>query len=181
MKSLDHELDWLAFRYVAGELAVDEAAAFEQRLAEDQAARDAVAGAVDLSQTILAAESLVSATTVESAAFVQRGWTSHAAWFALGATACLLLLLVLNFAGRPERGSSVSAELADAWSQRLESTVEPEALLDLSDSESPEPNEPDDEPIMTAEAPAWMVEAVHSLHSGEPDGPDSAPTQEVES
>lgn len=42
------ELLLLAFRYVSGELAADEAALFEVRLADDQVARDALADAVEL-------------------------------------------------------------------------------------------------------------------------------------
>jgi hypothetical protein len=42
------ELPWLAFRYVSGEMAGDEAAAFEDRLDQDQEAREAVAQAVEL-------------------------------------------------------------------------------------------------------------------------------------
>ena len=46
------DLPWLAFRYVAGELAGDEAAAFERRLDTDQGAREAVAEVVELSGAV---------------------------------------------------------------------------------------------------------------------------------
>ncbi len=42
------DLAWLAFVYVSGELTHAEAEAFERRLAQDQAAREAVAEAVAL-------------------------------------------------------------------------------------------------------------------------------------
>jgi hypothetical protein len=49
---MNDDLHWLAFRYVCGELSADEETAFECRLAEDQAAREAVAAAVELQQAI---------------------------------------------------------------------------------------------------------------------------------
>lgn len=49
---LADETDWLAVRYVLGELPADAAAAFEDRLAEDQPAREAVARAARLVETL---------------------------------------------------------------------------------------------------------------------------------
>lgn len=46
------DVDWLAFRYAAGELDGAELAAFEQMLAESQPAREQVAAAVELFQAI---------------------------------------------------------------------------------------------------------------------------------
>ena len=42
------DLDWLAYEYAAGELSDSQCAAFEERLAIDQSAREAVAAAVEL-------------------------------------------------------------------------------------------------------------------------------------
>jgi hypothetical protein len=44
----DTDLDWLAYQYAAGELSVSQLSAFEERLAVDQSAREAVAAAVEL-------------------------------------------------------------------------------------------------------------------------------------
>lgn len=49
------DLDWLSFRYIAGDLSPDDADAFESRLAADQAAREAVARSVHLSCALTAA------------------------------------------------------------------------------------------------------------------------------
>ena len=46
--SPDGDLDWLAYQYVSGELDDAQLEAFEQRLAGDQSAREAVAVAVEL-------------------------------------------------------------------------------------------------------------------------------------
>ena len=50
----DSEILWLAFRYVAGELAPDEAESFEHCLDQDQEAREAVARAVELTGAVAA-------------------------------------------------------------------------------------------------------------------------------
>lgn len=52
MSATIDELHWLAFRYVAGELSAAEEERFEQRLAKDQAAREAVEQAAELSNAI---------------------------------------------------------------------------------------------------------------------------------
>jgi anti-sigma factor RsiW len=50
------DLEWTAFRYVANELSAAEAVAFEDRLADDQAAREAVARCVQLTHSVVALE-----------------------------------------------------------------------------------------------------------------------------
>jgi hypothetical protein len=59
----DADLDWLSFRYLIGELSDHNVLAFEERLAVDQTAREALATAVELSQAIMVAgEESVSPT-----------------------------------------------------------------------------------------------------------------------
>jgi hypothetical protein len=53
------ELDWSAFRYVAGEATPDEARALEERMAGDQAAREAVARAATLGLRLASSEQAV--------------------------------------------------------------------------------------------------------------------------
>lgn len=50
--SFDTDLDWQAFLYVSGEMSADESQAFEMRLADDQAAREAVAAAVEIATAV---------------------------------------------------------------------------------------------------------------------------------
>jgi|GEM_PF-1184644 len=63
-----HDLDWLAFRYVTEELSPAEMTAFEVQLAEDQAAREAVAAAVLLIQTVEAVEGSLDEVAAETVA-----------------------------------------------------------------------------------------------------------------
>lgn len=48
------ELEWQAFLYVSNEMSAEEAVAFENRLAEEQAAREAVVAAVELTARVAA-------------------------------------------------------------------------------------------------------------------------------
>lgn len=89
------DLDWLAFRYVAGELDADEARTFEQRLEGELSAQDALCRAVALSERLVMLQpaSIMVAT---------RGrWLStimeRAAWAGLGAAAAALLFLLLGW------------------------------------------------------------------------------------
>src|SRR6185369_3058104 len=99
----DGDLDWLAFRYVSGELPADEAATFEELLAADQAAREAVASAVQVTQAVLAAIPAQVATPVVSPR--RNTWRERAAWMVLGATAaCVLLFIAWEFIVPREAG-----------------------------------------------------------------------------
>lgn len=48
----ENDVNWLAFRYAAGEMTADEQHRFEQRLADDQTAREAVEQAVELTAAV---------------------------------------------------------------------------------------------------------------------------------
>lgn len=121
------ELHWLAFRYVAGEMIDAEWEAFEQQLADDQSAREAVEQAVELHQAM----SLVAAEPWSPSRSAWRvALRNPAAWGATAA-ACLLLALSLWWLVGPgtpaidpahEPGpaaapddSQASASLASAW------------------------------------------------------------------
>ena len=88
-----HDLDWLAFRYVAGEMPAAELSAFEDRLADDQPAREAVARAAQLAQTVALA---AAPPQVLPAAADRSSWLQPAAWMSMGAAACLAVVLYLN-------------------------------------------------------------------------------------
>src|SRR5436309_2063668 len=91
----DHndDLDWLAFCYAAGELDSAEAELFEARLVDDQAACEALASAVELTQTVAAAETQFG-DFVAPASRVHSDWNRRLSWMAVGGLASLLLALL---------------------------------------------------------------------------------------
>jgi len=106
------DLDWTAFRYVAGELTPAEASAFELRLGDDQRAREAVAEAVELAGAL----SLVTASDATTLAIPRRRSSSRRAlaWSgaAVAAAACVLAYLApVRRSGRAEESN-----IARAWS-----------------------------------------------------------------
>lgn len=84
----DDDLPWLAFRYVTGEMTADEEARFEQRLADDQAAREAVEQAVELHEAVR----MVSSEPVPRRSVGVR----HLAWLGAAAAAAILVSVGLN-------------------------------------------------------------------------------------
>src|SRR5262245_16159830 len=117
------ELAWLAFRFIAGEMTADETTAFELRLADDQAAREAVAAAVELFHAVCAAEAAEPVVAV--AAKERSTWSQKVTWVASGAVAAALLVMVslnlgsvANWFGSNNGATvaAVSPALADAWS-----------------------------------------------------------------
>src|SRR5882724_11426732 len=96
----NNDLDWLAFCYAAGELESAEAEQFESRLADDQPAREALARAVELCQTVTAAETQrrdyvsPAAAQITPAAQAQVEWNQRLSWMAIGGLASLLVALL---------------------------------------------------------------------------------------
>lgn len=146
-------LDWLAFQYLANELGTAERAAFEDSLAENQAAREAVARAVELTQMLSAARDLDEIVVRSSEAPVpasrrSAAWSIPAAsvpavWMGIGAAACLALVAVWSFwspaddsvspavTAKSVKANAKTLELANAWSTaRAEFAAQQEALWD---------------------------------------------------
>lgn len=178
------ELDWLAFCYIANELSAEDHKAFEERLADDQQAREAVARAVELTQNLAAipvCEQIVERPRVTVAGRHSDSWR-RAVYLAVGGVACLLLLLafvVNRDGGSPDSGDPAIADknserLAFAWVETLDETVsaeleEPFLLAAETDDETLTRNDAefasfneagDDESIAT---PDWMLAAVSGL------------------
>src|SRR6266850_973110 len=120
-RECQNELDWLAFCYAADELSPAEAEQFEARLADDQAAREALARAVELTHAVAAAEAQ-SGDFVTLAARSSTNWNTRLSWMAIGGLASLLLALLWSGVVGPtwtaaqRRFSAASQhELALAW------------------------------------------------------------------
>jgi len=86
-RSTDFDLDWIAFCYVAGELPVEEAQAFERRLADDPAACESLSTAVELAQlSALALDTAALDTAALDTAALDTAATNAAATNAAAAT-----------------------------------------------------------------------------------------------
>jgi hypothetical protein len=165
------DLDWLAFQYIHDELSADQAEEFEQRMAEDQAAREAVAEAVLLCQAVAA-----GAKEVIPAGTEHRSWLLHAAWAAIGAAACLALVFVLRsptrqpvtpLAQRPQLSDLTDEELALVWALSLES---PEGLLVDDEDLNLASDTRDAEREVVV--PPWMLEALGGSQEVAPVAPE---------
>jgi hypothetical protein len=178
-----YDLDWLAFCYAAGDLNATEAEQFEARLADDQAAREALARAVELTQTIAAAETQYCTDTeysfdtkygdlVAPAARTSLDWNRRLSWMAVGGLASLLIAMLWSgyigptwHTAHNRLTANSRYQLAMAWNQaRDEFAGVREAALWLplasdADDESIAANMGDD----VAEAPSWMTAAVFSV------------------
>jgi hypothetical protein len=178
------ELDWLAFCYAAGELSSAETEQFEVRLADDQAAREALARAVELTQIVAAAEAQ-SGEFITPAVRSGNEWNTRLSWMAIGGLASLLVALLWSGVVGPtwtaaqRRFSAASQhELALAWNMtRTEIANVREAGLWLP---GPAANEADDEPgndlrideMGVDESPSWMTAAVFGQATDDSDQPN---------
>jgi anti-sigma factor RsiW len=154
------ELDWLAYCYLSDELHGDERSTFENRLADDQAAREALARSVELMQAIAVAEAHEGQRPVP-AAVIRRTttWPRRLAWMSLGASAALVIVAVwVQF-------DSITAlfvpapvdrrELAEVWSQTRETVRD---IVQSEPYEYPTPMEAD--PSSDESLPSWISAAV---------------------
>ena len=183
MISDKQDLDWLAFCYAAGELTPVEAEQFELRLVDDQSIREALARAVELGQTVAAAEGgavfcksnhdSVNSEKVLLASRAGKTWHNRFAWMAIGGLASLLLALLwsdvigpsLQTANRNYRVFS-QRNLAFAWTETRSQLADvreagywPTTFSMDSDDEAATIGLFDD---TMPDAPSWMTAAVFS-------------------
>jgi hypothetical protein len=174
------DLAWQAFRYVAGELDGPELDCFEMLLAEDQAAREAVAQAIELSQATAAAldhspvrragsvNSLhsVSLNKDEDGRIGNSSYVNRLAWLAAALAACVLVAIGLGqWSKTPASSAAANSDaLAVRWS---EVRADQQALwMDDGDTaaaysdwaENVDSSDQQQESI--AVAPEWMLAAV---------------------
>lgn len=131
----DDETDWLALRYLLGELSTSDAAAFEDRLGEDQTAREAVARASRL-VTVLAE----APRPVEPLAPSRRTPRRVAAIFATIAAGIAAVIAWRSIADAPRPVAPLAtsdvdpARLVVLWSDAAESATDEAGSDDVDDS-----------------------------------------------
>ena len=146
------DLDWLAFRYISNEMTGAEAESFEQRLADDQSAREAVARAVDLSQAV----SAVPRDVLPIRSRTRRVRPIH--WFAAAAASLAAGVLIYQ----SFQATSDPGRLAKLWAEHFgqEAGDAAKAGLLAGPDEAMSIEEGDDLTV-----PAWMIEAVGASDS----------------
>jgi hypothetical protein len=177
------DLDWLAFQYTIDELSPADAAQFEARLADEQAAREALAQAVLLGQALRRA-----AECPLPAAAVQRQFAATWIWAACGAAACLAIIAAGQFWTQRRPGPTIANQiqpardeaLAQAWfsarlplleNDLLASDVSSDLLASDVSTDSLASDMLSDEEIGLAgsdadlrlSVPVWMLEAVQEV------------------
>lgn len=136
----EESLDWLAQRYVLGELAADEVTAFETRLADDELAAAAVA---DAARLVMALETAQEDTTAGRPS--RRSWAGRIAIGLAGLAAAVAIIGLLQ--SRDDVAGSRSAELAERWAEIVD-TATAEELAD------------DDDASVGDDVPDWLLAAV---------------------
>ena len=171
-------LNWLAVQYVLGELPEGEMSAFEERLATDSVACEAVAEATRLTLTLQFAVADVATVAAPAAATPNvrsAKTTPRGSWLALAGatTAAAGLLAAMSLGPNGPRQDQVArvdrsaSELVSLW-RTGSAAIETEA--DESDVEVAETNH-------DVAVPNWLFAAV-SLEQGKPAGNSTEEWQE---
>lgn len=167
------DLEWLAFQYVSDDLPAGEVAPFEERLASDQAAREAVA------QAMLLLQAVTAGARVAAPAPRQRFWLQQAGWAAVGAAACLAIVFVarpapretslphdIAVAERPQAADLTSAELALVWAMQYSASGSGlEDRLEVDEDLSLTADAREDRDVVV---PPWMLEALSGSDEAKP-------------
>jgi anti-sigma-K factor RskA len=175
------QLDWLAFRYVAGEMTDHESADWERRLADDQTAREAVAGAVQLVQAIgqLPRDTWTTPAVLPASSAPAMPSTTHGGgsrhsvlgWSLAGLALLLVAGLVVSQALRSDRSrltreGGVDDDLVAAWSQvRTLSTGDVHGGVDAASGDAEEwsaGGESESERAVGS-TPSWMLAGMAAL------------------
>ena len=162
------ELAWQAFRYIAGEMNAAEQERFDAQLAADQAAREAVAAAVEISRATaiaLAPQPAPAPRTTGPRRWPLVGW-------GVAAAACLAMAfgwMPLGERSSPSQLAQTEA-LAMQWSEiRQRQALPHDESLAASPPDEWTDEFDDAEPAeeSPAVAPEWMLAAVLEMHSSE--------------
>ena len=175
----ENDLDWRALCYAAGELDAPAAEEFELRLADDQAAREALARAVELTHTIAAVEAQ-STQSVNVSTTTKTSWNTRLAWMTVGGLAAALLVMLWSGVVDPtwrialhQLNAKSQYQLAMAWHQTASeidsvrsSDLWPAGVVIDDDDRQADLHlasyEIGDEAWLE-EAPSWMMAAVYEV------------------
>lgn len=155
----EDQIDWLAARYVFGEMTESERYAFELRLAEDLSACEAVARATQMTLSLSAALAGLETTVhPQRRAIPESRGSAAAVGVSFAAIACILLVMILwsgNFAS--QMGDSLigntnreAAELVSRWRSDAKAI----------DDDADDPDDEADDDASDAVIPGWLMAGV---------------------
>lgn len=167
------DLDWVAFCYVADELSANDRESFEQRLAEDTNACEAVARAMRVAEaTSMAFHSIADNSASVEPEISSRGRRNTRAT-AVAATVAVVLVAMLSVMPRFDTEPAAdSAEVADA-SEIVGLWTTSQDLMTESSAESNEP--PASEGLkanetslaeLSVDVPDWLLVALEAESAG---------------
>jgi anti-sigma-K factor RskA len=153
---------WQAFRYVAAELSVTDAEAFEQQMLQDAALCEAVAAATMLLSNV-AASGRQSRTMPPSSATLSRppGFAGRFRTVAVTAATCCCLALVLLLSRFPDTSTETIGLVAQAAATDAELLVA--AWAEDFELQADEESEYDDSVQQELAVPDWMLAAMTPL------------------
>ncbi len=161
----ESDLHWNAFLYVSGELSPEETSSFENLLADDQGARDAVIQAVELAEAL----AIAGAGQVRSPRR-RSGYRVLAGALTLAAAACVTLVIFPRFHPAPPTEPDAS-QVAQAWSG-LRGGADPDWVASIGDSHATEISDPaqapDAEPSTERALPSWLLSATSAPRNEAP-------------
>lgn len=186
MDDAQADLDWVAFRFGANELSESERDEFEEQLATDQNAREAVARMV--AQTTAVARAIDREGALPTTAAIDReAWAPRTIrWSVVGLGSCLALLVAIlasshHGSSRPEVVDSspvagteqAPGDLALVWAEmRQPQHSLTDVLADLSEfgdsAVSLDTDDPDLEGALSP--PSWMMAAVARMDQSDEAG-----------
>lgn len=160
----ENELEWRAFLYVSGEMSAEEHDAFEDRLAIDQEAREAVAQAVDLIGQVAVVQ-LVPVTEQKSPPARR---TARVLGIIASIAAALLVGLVLSIGLKNRTQQTERARLEPQHTEELISLYVASPIPDAEDHGSPADGPATSQPEeqmhdgdeSELQVPSWLIAAV---------------------
>lgn len=163
------DLAWTAFRYISNEMPADEAAAFELRLAVDQEAREEVARAVELTQTMAGLPQVIPQPETV------RPWRQRLSWMTAGAAVCLAVMLGGEFVRSAMVGRSTSSVDGSQIAAMSFGADMEETDADANDADPNANNVANNE----VSVPSWLLAAVTGKPAGRDTHPDDNPNDDV--
>jgi ferric-dicitrate binding protein FerR (iron transport regulator) len=164
--NVDAQLTWLATRYVLGELSEADRATFEQRLADDLVACEAVVEASRLKSGLRAAlAKLEPGEPVHRASMMFLRRSQLAVGTVVTAVACLLVVSLIQWPA-----NLLDQTLSHSGAESVELVVRWRTGMNFNDVEVDDADDDSHESAADMAIPGWMLAGVSLQQDPAPDG-----------